>query len=197
MCVSTDFRMDVFQSEVGEWSRKHFKDVASDKLLGMIEEAGELIEAIDKYTSLNSRWDEVVDDIKDSFGDIMVFMADYCTVRGWDLKALNLEGVKGSLVEMEDADEPAKHATIDWYLRDMTKALARICHGQLKTNQGIRGSEEDHARHTAAQVVRVIRCLHSLCAVFEFDLFFLINKVWEKVKKRDWSSDRVTAGGHA
>jgi len=185
--------MDTFQSEVSEWSLKHFKPNASDKLLGVVEEVGELIEAIDKYTSREVRWEEVEDDVRDSFGDIMVFLADYCTVRGWGLKELNLEGVKGSLESITDVDEAGRNATIDWYLRDLTKAVARLCHSQLKVNQGIRGDEAKHARDSVVQVARLIRCLHSLCSVFELDLFFLIDKVWTKVKKRDWSANRVGA----
>jgi len=71
--------LDCLQSEVGEWSDKNFPDDLSyRKLLGIIEELGELAHAHLKLEQ-GIRLDEPLTDMKkDAIGDLIIYLLDYC-----------------------------------------------------------------------------------------------------------------------
>ena len=75
-----------FQDEVKAWAGKNFPGTPAYRpLLGVAEEVGELSHAHLK-SEQNIRKDEDHEaDGKDAIGDIMVYLAHYCSVKGWSL----------------------------------------------------------------------------------------------------------------
>jgi NTP pyrophosphatase (non-canonical NTP hydrolase) len=142
-------------------------------LLGMIEELGELGRAIDR---------EDTEDIRDSLADFVVFCADYCTKRGWDYESIFPK------VAAVPADKP-----IDW-LGDIFIAMGAVAHHQLKTEQGIRGSAEQHAEKAQQDLLCVLTDLESIAKHFGWTLMEITEPVWAKVKLRDFKKNSVTGG---
>lgn len=81
------FNLTAFQSSVAVWSRKNFKDQPSYRpLLGIVEEVGELSHAHLKGEQGIRHTPEEIHALKiDAVGDIIVYLADYCTRERLDL----------------------------------------------------------------------------------------------------------------
>lgn len=77
------------QEEVKRWTEHNFPDTTSDQaMLGVVEEVGELAHAILK-SQQNIRMNEDHEaHIKDSIGDIVIFLAHYCIKKGYDLDSI-------------------------------------------------------------------------------------------------------------
>lgn len=78
-----------FQKEVREWSVKNFNGhVAWHALLGLAEEVGELSHAhLKTVQNIRGKPEDHFKAKIDAVGDIMIFLADYCTMSGIDLEA--------------------------------------------------------------------------------------------------------------
>ena len=192
------------QKEVGEWARANFgeqesKAVALDvevvdretdeteiiqvplklgslaPLMGIVEEMGELMEAIccdDK------------EEQKDAIGDIGIYLCDYAEREGFVLSdALRL--TSGC------SDLPVDSLVI---------AVGKLNHVTLKRHQGIRGYDDD-AKYKDERM----RCVaFILCTLFIFssrtfddtEYMQILNDTWEGVvKKRDWKTNKVEGVG--
>ena len=72
-----------------EWAANNFlagRTDGIDPLLGVVEEVGELCHAILKQRQgIRGSFEEHEANAKDAVGDIIVYLADLCTRRGWDL----------------------------------------------------------------------------------------------------------------
>lgn len=80
--------LNSLQEEVAEWSEENFPDQpAENPLLGVGEEYGELTHAVlkDKQGIRLDEADVGPDAEKDAVGDIVVFLADFCSRRGYTL----------------------------------------------------------------------------------------------------------------
>lgn len=77
------------QYEQAKWAQQNFGDQPSwQPLLGLVEEVGELAHAHLKHAQgiRNHEGHEAL--AKDAVGDIMIFLASYCSRRGWDLESI-------------------------------------------------------------------------------------------------------------
>ena len=73
------------QAEHKEWAEKNFPNAESwQSLVGIMEELGELSHAHLKDSQGIRITEDHVEKAKDSLGDIVIFMAGYCTLRGFD-----------------------------------------------------------------------------------------------------------------
>ena len=94
------------QIEQKEWADKNFPESQNGStyyrsLMGIFEEAGELAHAFLKQEqNIRGSWDEHEAKAKDAIGDMLVFMANLCSVRGWDMQQI-IEIVWGE-VRMRD-----------------------------------------------------------------------------------------------
>jgi NTP pyrophosphatase (non-canonical NTP hydrolase) len=82
------FSLKKFQTEQSEWSRKNFGAHKPDHaILGVAEEVGELCHSHLKR-SQGIRGTPLEHDAKgqDAIGDIVVYLADYCSGMGWDFE---------------------------------------------------------------------------------------------------------------
>lgn len=75
------------QEEVGAWARTNFGErPAWMPLLGAVEELGELAHAHLKAAQKIRGTEEAhTEAAKDAVADTIIYLADYCFVRGWDL----------------------------------------------------------------------------------------------------------------
>lgn len=81
------FDLKEFQQEVGEWSKRNFDNqVSYHPLLGVAEEVGELCHAHLKEEQKIRVHEDHVAAAQDAIGDILIYMADYCSRRGFDLE---------------------------------------------------------------------------------------------------------------
>lgn len=78
------------QEEQREWSLRNFgPHDAIDPMLGLVEEVGELAHAMLKSKQgIRGTKEEHEAAAKDSVGDILVYLADFCTSSGWDMQQI-------------------------------------------------------------------------------------------------------------
>lgn len=155
------------QTEHRLWAAALFGAVPAYRpLLGLIEELGELLEAIDA-------WD--VPKIKDALADATIFIAGYCTQRGWDFAGIFPAEPRYSVLPSKDVKESAV-----WAMRN----AAEVAHRQLKTEDKIRGSAEDHAAKGCHAVCRVLCQLSAIALHFGLPLMEIVALEWQMVKQR-------------
>jgi NTP pyrophosphatase (non-canonical NTP hydrolase) len=87
-----DFGM--LQTEHNPWARKNFGvQEWMDGFLGLVEEVGELAHSLLKQRQkIRGTHEEHEEQAKDAVGDIVVFLAGFCTQRGWNFQEI-VEGV--------------------------------------------------------------------------------------------------------
>ena len=93
-----------FQSDVRKWVLHNFKSTYKDKykpLLGLTEELGELSHAhLKMEQKIRGHINEHIEAKRDAVGDIMVYLADYCSRNGLNLG----ECVYGAWSEVQKRD---------------------------------------------------------------------------------------------
>lgn len=84
------FSLSRFQREQAEWSKRNFgKHEWVDPMLGVVEEVGELSHALLKQKQgIRGSHAEHEAEAQDAVGDIIVYLADLCTTRGWNLEEI-------------------------------------------------------------------------------------------------------------
>lgn len=88
--LETTFDLASFQRRQAEWARRNFGEPESrdwrDPLMGIAEEYGELNHALLKQRQgIRGTHDEHETAAKDAVGDMLVYLADLCTLRGWKI----------------------------------------------------------------------------------------------------------------
>lgn len=78
------------QTELGPWVRHNFGDPPwTQPYMGVVEEVGELSHALLKQEQgIRGTWDEHEAAARDAVGDVVVFLACLCLLRGWDLASI-------------------------------------------------------------------------------------------------------------
>lgn len=99
---------EILQREVDEWSKKNFgENPPLWKFLGVVEEVGELAHAELKMLQ-GIRTDEDHEAKgKDAVGDILVYLVDYCSRRGWSMQDI-IEQVWGRVKQRDWKKDPVK-----------------------------------------------------------------------------------------
>lgn len=79
--------LGAFQKQVKEWQEHNFPDHEPwEPLVGLSEEVGELSHAhLKRYQGIRKDEDHEANG-QDAIGDILVYLADYCTQMGWSLQ---------------------------------------------------------------------------------------------------------------
>lgn len=172
------FNFKVLQEELKPWTEKNFGPVSKHKsyrpLLGMCEELGELMTA------------STGEDGLDAVADCMIFMADYCNQMGFDLDSL----YKARLVY-----KPSLNSVN----AELLRLVGKVQHHHLKLDQGIRGTDD---KHTAAiqMLLSDLICVlyyYPLCngqngTKYYVPMYEVVETVWNKVKQRDFTKNKVT-----
>jgi len=82
------FSIRKFQQEQKEWSNKNFKGKEPyQPLLGVVEEVGELAHShLKGEQGIRGTDIELRSMAQDAVADIIIYLADYCNMRGFDLE---------------------------------------------------------------------------------------------------------------
>lgn len=159
------------QIEVGEWSSNNFPGQPDvNPLLGSIEEVGELAECINfESTPSESELDAV--------GDILVYLADFCSIRGLDYqKSYEMS----QNVELDTSD----------FFQEWSIAIGRLNRSVLKQRQGIR-LEEDRVGTEAEQkaLAKILSAIENLANERGYSIEEAIKFAWyDEVSDREWDS---------
>jgi len=79
------------QRDVHEWKKRNFPNSGDlHQFLGVVEEVGELAHAILKLQQ-GIRGDKHVAEARDAVGDIMIFLMNFCSENGWDLREILID----------------------------------------------------------------------------------------------------------
>ena len=170
---TTEQQQEFFRAlsqQVGEWSRYNFGVQSAHRpAMGMVEELNELKMGL---LQLNSH------DVLDAVGDATIYMADYFSVRGWDMGEAWRDR---SVTPLTDPIE-------------MGSQLSRsLCHHHLKGEQGIRGGSESQDISMRLACGQALWFLLSMSNFLGVDYIELVAKVWGEVKHRDWKKNKDNA----
>jgi hypothetical protein len=156
--------------QVGLWSVYNFGiQLPHRPALGMIEELNELKYSLDKLDTKQ---------VIDAVGDITIYMADYCSIRGWDM---------GDVWALRD---PMPITTIPEMPGELSRWLA---HSHLKGEQGIRGGSAKHDERMQSTCASALWYCLGVSNAFGVDYLEVAAKVWGEVKLRDWRKKKDTA----
>jgi NTP pyrophosphatase (non-canonical NTP hydrolase) len=90
-------------------------------------------------------------------------------------------GVAEELGELVEADDsPTQHIV------ELVKAIGRLSHAQLKSEQGIR-MNENHEENAKDAVGDITMFLIDLCNCKGWDYQEIVQGTWEHISKRDWT----------
>lgn len=171
-------RFNEIAKEVGEWSIRNFglqmikvgwypdadhSGLNQGNYLGMI---APLMGIVEEFGELGESGE--VPDITDAFGDVAVYLADFCS-RG------------GFVVSVAD------------YSKTTGVCLGRIYHCVLKRCQGIRGYDDDAKFRTevCASVSSFFAALDLRCrTVISRGIIDVLEETWAQVKQRDWTKNK-------
>ena len=106
-------------------------------------------------------------------------MNDEMTFR--DLQEQQVAWVKHNFGE-----RPAYHP-----LLGAVEELGELAHAHLKSEQGIR-TTEDHAANAKDAVADIIIFLSDYCTAQGYDLQRIVEDTWFEVRKRDWKKNKET-----
>ena len=175
-----DFDPDKFQGEVCKWSSKNFpKAQHHQPLLGLVEETGELIEALDAYEKLTmfESAPQCQAAIRDALGDAMIYLADYCWRGGFQLMAC----ARKQAEKYPDVKEGQA-------IIELWKVVAKLSHHHLKNEQKIRMAEK-HGDRIQECIGAAVKLLKIVAGDMGMDLTACVAETWEKVSKRDWQKN--------
>ena len=194
-------RVSVMQREIGEWAFRNFGYHNNNyskltpefgyptimgnltSLMGMAEELGELGEA-----GLNHN-DAACDD---ALADLTIYFLDFCT-RSDITVTINAEQYESMLDEkIINGIRAANRLPLIYNHYSSTESLSvklgKLFHVNLKAHQGIRGLNNAAAYTDANKAAALDLFLHLLCITAN-QIVPITEKVWAKVKQRDWEKN--------
>lgn len=159
------------QIEVGEWSSENFPGQSDvNPLIGADEEMGELADSIEFDKKPN-------DDELDAIGDVLIYLADFCAIRGLDYQ----------LAYKLSKDYSPVHKNI---FQEWTAAKGQLNRSVLKRRQGIRLNEDrvgEEAEYKA--LARIICAIEQFSENRGYTVEDAIKFAWyDEVIDREWDS---------
>ena len=158
----------VLTSEVGKWSVEQFgkDELPLERLSGASEEVGELSEAF---------WRGNEAEIKDSIGDIIIYLADYVYREGLDVEGHIKE------FEVDDTLAPPESST------QVVIELGNLHRAQLKGRQDIRQDENRTGKEAKERFVKsLLGCLNQVCKRAGYDFNEVVRDTADEVLDREW-----------
>lgn len=169
------------QEEQKPWVKHNFpgrKDY--EPLIGIIEELGELSHAHLKEIQGIRTNENHIENARDAVADIVIYIADYCSGRGYDLQGIYK---KASIVSRSTIEElgDATGYQIIFYISSSVGKLAR--HYLMNSQE----SEKN-------EIGNILLFLIDYCIIRDFSFEHAVQETWDKVKQRDWKKDSESAG---
>lgn len=167
--------LNVIQAEQVVWSVKNFgKQPARLPHLGIIEELGELGVAYAKDDQ---------DEVLDAVGDVGIYALDFCGKMNW-----SLADFWETKAWFENESDARTHNDRIFVL------VKRLAHHQLKGEQGIRGGAAHHEEQMKVTLRALMWTMDRICEHYlDTEFLTVIEKVWAKVKLRDWTKNKLDA----
>jgi len=72
--------------------------------------------------------------------------------------------------------------------------IGELAHAQLKSEQGIRGTQAEHHAAKIDAVADIIIYLADYCNQAGIDMQSAVQKTWVRVRERDWKKDPQAGG---
>lgn len=172
--------LEGFQVEQKAWSIRNFGDGPQHRpVVGMIEELGELFEALEERNVLASTDDDerCRAAIEDAVGDVIVYMVNVCWQRGWLLADLweTRFGVPDIAFKKDGSTLQSPVTHMRW-----------LAHHQLKGEQHIRGGYEEHNNKMQDRCRAILFLLDRVTAGRAMDV---AAETWGRVRRRDWTKN--------
>lgn len=167
--------LEILQAEAAAWTLRNFPDQpAYHPLLGMVEELGELLEAVEAAN---------FGAVHDAFADILIFAANLCT--HCDLSVATIWENRLDALPPTHAVAPVSLAPSP-AIPALTIAMGKVAHHRLKYEQGIRGNAQDHLNGLANALAHLFVAVDALLP----NVVPVAFKVWrEEVQPRNWRAD--------
>ena len=194
---SAMLRINDFQEQQKVWALHNFGPGCSDHpLLGMIEETGELSHSLLKsLQGIRGDHEKHAEEGRDAVGDVLIYLVDYCTKKGWSLEAiLGHDSFKEFQATREKATDPGlieslhgsapKKLPCVTLLFEASRAMGRTVDADLRRSS-------DDGKVALASVVTKLACY---CELKSWSLQEIVEKTWGEVSKRDWKKDPVGGG---
>jgi NTP pyrophosphatase (non-canonical NTP hydrolase) len=178
--MKTKFTWDLLQAENQAWTLKNFgQQPPHQPMLGIFEELGELNFADQRHDDAG---------VKDGIADVMVFAASLC----WNL-GFRLENICDvARTRAESTHRLYRHAEQEPAVT--LRAVGSMSHSLLKLEQNIRGSRENHLSGIQNELTLIVEGLYLYCLKRNWEMLAVVQPVWEKVRERDWTKDRLQGG---
>ena len=169
-----------FQHDLEEWLNHNFPNTTSDQQLkGVMEEVKELLEAEQVFLN-NPPSKENKQRVDDAVGDIIVYLCNYC-----NMKRIDFAKCVGSSVR--------EQAFCSGDVRQLMIYIGRICHADLKWEQGIRGYDREKAMSEIEPAITgIYDTLECYCAAFSTDVTDCAKVAYAEIMKRDWIKNPET-----
>lgn len=82
-----------------------------------------------------------------------------------------------------------------WHpLLGLQEELGELSHAHLKSEQGIRGSVDEHRLEKIDAVGDIVIYLADYCTMEGINFEQAVLETWRKVKERNWNADKVAGG---
>ena len=171
----------VLTVEIGPWSLYNFpesREYPERAVLGIVEEWGELVEAITKRLHA---------EVEDAVGDVMVYSADLCSKID-----LNMAEIFG---RAEIAAATLPNSGNSHLEGGAVITLGKLSHSSLKASQSIRGSAEQHRLNIATYledlyVWLILVCRDQKLRGAPITVQACVSRAWGEVRLRDWQAKR-------
>lgn len=174
---ATPFSLRVLQIEHARWELKNFGIQPQHRpVLGIVEELGELSEALDASMLPTGERPDVDPLIRDAIADTVIYMASLANILGCDLCAVL------------DSNTFAKP-------RSLERLSGRLAHHCLKKEQKIRGTAEEHDDATKLLLGELyIELRNTALTYLDENILGIVEMTWNKVRLRDWNKDPKFGG---
>jgi len=177
---------EIIVEEHRNWANAHFGDRDSpiQPLLGIVEETGELMEALTEAE---------FDDMADAVADCTIFLIDFCRLAKVPLLDFLTEYVSGAERDFDAQD--VRLMVIESQTNELMISVGHLAHYCLKQMQGIRYQPDEVHKLIVQTVCDIVCILGNLANALSYDkpLVTLVDEVWQKVRARDWSAKPLTA----
>lgn len=164
--------LDVIHREIMPWRNHNFPDfTATDQLLGVIEEVGELAHSYLKgKQKIRGTIEEHDANGMDAVGDTLIYLFGYM-----QFHELSVEMVLSRALADKSAEDP-------------DRAILHIANrvGRLSRWDADSRFPHDWVSLKGRVVGEVIRTLDRYCVLREWNMIFCLQSAWDEVKERDW-----------
>ena len=177
------------QKEMYDWKIKNFGQSVNggmDMLLGVIEEIGELSHSVlKKYQGIRTDGSDFY--IKDSIGDIFIFIMQY----------LSENSIEYDEMHKYYFDLDMKFESVEKYIFGLYSIISEIIRNDAEYEMFYNGLPEFgiktiiNEQEILNYINLAVRQLCLISASLGWNFYSILNDVWKEVKMRDWKTYKL------